>query len=304
MEKLAFPNRIGVELTSRCNLKCTFCNRYDMEVSLGNMKDELFKKIVDEMAEHKPIAMVPFFRGESLLHPHFFELMRYAKDKGIGPIQFTSNGLALTEDRAEKLLDLELDFISFSLDTLDEQLYLKSRLHGDLAKSMHNVLHFIELCQERRKKSLKTPTIQVSTIDTPAYKAGKDAFVKYWRQYADIVRVYVEHDDYGGFRDKEVQKQFAGISHRPCRKLFNELVILYDGSIALCCYDWYEKHKIGDVNQQSLAEIWNGKPMEDIRRMSNEGTFTPDYICADCEHWKAGYIKNGYLGETYRKVDA
>ena len=116
-KKLDFPNRITVELTNRCNVSCTFCPRQTVDMPLGDMDEELYKKIIDEASEHLPIKLVCFFRGESILHTNFIKFVRYAKDKGIGPIQFASNAKDLTEELADQILEVGIDFISFSLDT-------------------------------------------------------------------------------------------------------------------------------------------------------------------------------------------
>jgi molybdenum cofactor biosynthesis enzyme MoaA len=102
-----------------------------MTTSLGFMDKEVFEKIVDECAEHLPVALVPFFRGESLLHNHFNDFIRYAKAKGLGPIQFTTNATLLNEKMNERILSSGIDFISFSLDTIDKESYEKNRLGAD-----------------------------------------------------------------------------------------------------------------------------------------------------------------------------
>ena len=127
MEKKRFPDRVTVELTNDCNVSCSFCNRQKIDMSIGYIEDALYYKIIDEMALHKPIKLVPFFRGEPLMHPHIVEYLHYAKDKGIGPIQMASNALLLNEQMQDALIDVGVDYISFSLDTLDADIYKKQQ---------------------------------------------------------------------------------------------------------------------------------------------------------------------------------
>lgn len=301
MDTLPFPNRVTVELTSSCNLLCTFCHRYDMKLKQGNMTFDLYKKIIDEMAEHRPIALVPFFRGESLLHPEFLKFMCYAKSKGIGPIQLTSNGMLLTEELSCGIIEAGVDFVSFSLDTLDSKLYAKSRLHGDLKQSMQNVQRFKKLCTTYKSRGMAVPTVQVSTVDIEAYRSEQEAFIDYWRQHVDIVRVYEEHDDYGGFRNEAVREKLKFLDkRRPCRKINTDMIIYYDGRLALCNLDWDEQHPLGNVSQQSLQEAWNSKEYQRIRSMHRCDDITTDYICAHCEHWKADYLKQHFLGRIIK----
>lgn len=301
MKEEMFPKRVTIELTNRCNVSCTFCHRCEFKMKIGDMSVELYKKIIDEMAEHIPVAMVPFFRGESLLHPKFIEFVKYAKEKGIGPIQYTSNGLALTKELAKKIIEAEVDFVSFSLDTLDVDLYKQSRLAGNLHKSMDNVIFFAELCNKYKENGKKVPEIQVSSVDIDLYREGQRDFIDFWRKYVDIVRIYEEHDNNGRFRNKEASQKLEYIIERkPCKKIYTDMVICWDGSISLCCYDWNELHDFGNLKKDSIVEIWNGNAYKKLREMHENNAITDDFICKECEFWKADYLDEHILGKIYR----
>ncbi len=299
MEKLSFPNRITVEVSNDCNIACTFCNRQKMCIDSGYMKDELFYKIIDEAAEHLPVKLVPFFRGEPLMHPNFVDLIRYAKSKGIGPIQMASNALLLDDKMQDDLIEAGIDYISFSLDTTDEEIYSQSRIYGDLALSAKNVENMGAKCKARRKQGLSAPTLQVSTIELEQYKPAQKDFIEKWLKHVDIVRIYEVHDEYGRLVDPEVRKRLGDFDHQlPCRKIFTDMIIYRDGKIALCNYDWDEKRIIGDVSKTSLQEAWNSAEFEKIRQMHLTGKFD-DSICSKCHHWKIDYVENGFLGKVF-----
>ena len=299
MKKLDFPDRITVELTNNCNISCTFCNRQKINMDVGYMEESLFYKIVDEMAEHLPIKMVPFFRGESLMHPKFIDFIKYAKQKGIGPIQIASNALLLNEKMQDKIIESGIDYISFSLDTLDKEVYKYSRQLGNLEISSKNVESMGLKCKERKKKGLWAPTLQVSTINIDEYISGQKEFIEKWRQYVDVVRVYEQHDEKGRLVDPCIQKKIDVLCDRkPYRKVFTDMIIYWDGRLALCNYDWDEKREIGNVLQTSLQEAWNSEVYEEIRKMHMSGMID-DSICKDCHHWKIDYVENGFLGQIY-----
>lgn len=301
MEKLNFPNRITVELTNNCNVSCTFCNRQKICMDLGYMNEALFYKIIDEAAEHLPVKLVPFFRGEPLMHPHIIELLSYAKQKGIGPIQIASNGLLLDEKMQDGLIEAGVDYISFSLDTLDEDIYSRSRLTGNLSISNDNVKSMGVKCKELSAKGVKVPKLQVSTINVEEYIPKQKEFINYWKQYVDVVRVYEQHDEKGGLVNPEVRKQLDFISDRkPCRKIFTDMIIRWDGKLTLCNYDWDETRPIGDINNMSLQEAWDSDEYERIRNQH----LTCDEeciegICKECQHWKIDYTERGYIGTSY-----
>lgn len=301
MKKLEFPDRITVELTNQCNVSCSFCPRQKTQMEVGYMDMALYKKIIDEVTLHLPVKAVLFFRGESLLHPQFDECLRYAKEKGIGPVQFASNGLALDEEAARKMLDAGIDFISFSLDTLSPEVYKATRKYGDLTVSMENVIRLGEMCKERKSRGLSVPILQVSTIEIEDYKQHQQEFIDFWKKHVDIVRVYYEHDEKGKFKDAGTIAKLPVIEERrPCRKVFTDMLIYWDGSLALCNYDWNGGLGL-NVNEMSLYEAWHSEPYESIRRMQQEGGFKEGLICTECEHWRIDYMPEGFLGKMYRR---
>ncbi len=303
MKKLDFPNRITVELTNQCNVSCTFCPRQSVDMKIGFMSMELYKKIIDEASEHLPVKLVIFFRGESLLHPEFIECVKYAKDKGIGPIQYATNAFELTNDMSDKLLETGIDFISFSLDTLDPEIYRKSRLCGNLDISRDNVIYLSKKCDEKRKKGLQVPTLQVSTVEIEEYMPEQGKFIEFWKKYVDIVRVYYEHDDNGRFRNVEVQRLLEEEvpERKPCRKLFTDLLVYWDGQLALCNYDWRGGLQGLNLNKMTIEEAWNSNLYEQLREAHNNGEISDDTMCQNCQHWRIDYMQNGYLGKLYTR---
>lgn len=300
MDELIFPNRITVELTNDCNVSCTFCNRQKIQMEIGYMDENLFHKIIDEATEYLPVKLVPFFRGEPLMHPKIIEFIQYAKEKGIGPIQLASNALLLNEEMQNALLDTGIDFISFSLDTIDAEIYNCTRLTGDLEVSARNVESFGRKCKERKRHGLNAPVLQVSTIDIKEYKATQKEFVEKWKKYVDVVRVYEQHDEEGKLVNLSTCEKVKKIDKRmPCRKIFTDMIIYWNGKVSLCNYDWDEKRDIGDINNMTLKQAWNSPEYEKIRAEHLQNCITED-ICEKCQHWMIDYVEGGFLGKSYR----
>ena len=296
-----FPRRVTIELTNTCNYNCIFCPRKLMKKHQGFLGFGLAKKLIDEISRHLPVTVVPFFRGEPLLHPRCFDILKMLKDSGAGPIQLTTNGSLLDKTAAEKILDIGVDFISFSLDTTDPELYERTRRSACFQKVLDNVLAFIEL---KESKGAAFPEIQVSTIETPLHKPGINDFVKFWQPKVDRVRVYVEHSRDGN--PGSISQELPQFEKRlPCKKVFTDLVIYWDGQVALCNHDWtrQEPHLIANVNDNSIREIWNSARYEEIRNCHREGNFTQEPLCEHCDHWKMFYLPDDCLGKVYTKQE-
>ena len=295
-----FPGRITLELTNHCNLNCTFCPRKLMEKHQGYMDKKLAKRLIDEMAVHLPVSLVPFFRGESLLHPDWAEILEYAKSRGVGPIQLTSNGMQLDCEAARKILDLEIDFISFSVDTVDPKIYEQTRRRGQYEKVVRNILQFIEL---KRELGATLPTIQVSSVATELHQSGMEAFVDFWRPLVNRVRIYIEHSQDG--HPGSIAEPLPSFPRRlPCWKPYTDMIVCWDGQVALCNHDWTrdEKRALGNVSQQSIAEVWNSPAYVKVRQLHKSGEVFSLSPCDRCDHWKMFYLESGYLGEMYENT--
>ena len=291
-----FPKRVTVELTNNCNLACEMCPRKYMTAKKGYMSFGLYEKIINEITSHKDVALIPFFRGESLLHPQFIDMMALARRKGVRSIQLATNALVLKPETGKALIDLELDFISFSIDTVNADIYARVRLGGDLFQVLKNIEFF---CAYKKANGADKPVIQVSTVRTIETAKHINDFVKYWHDKADRIRVYEEHSNNGSFGElnKTDCKDFP--KRLPCLKPFTDLVIYWDGRAALCNHDWDRTRNLGDVNKTSIEEIWKSWKYQDIRTAHLENHNDLEDLCKKCDHWKSHYLPERMIGELY-----
>lgn len=290
-----FPGRLTLELTNHCNYRCPMCpSRLDLKVPRGLMPAELFKRIVDEAVEHLPVGLVPFFRGESLMHPELAPLIAYAVSRGLGPVQLASNGSLLDRDLSARLLDSGLDFISFSVDTVDEAEYRRQRRGGELHKVRGNIEDFIAM---RDRGGYRTE-IQVSATRTERNEGSIRRFVDFWLDRADRVRIYVEHSKDGHLGSLDVPGLDVPGQRLACHKPFSDMVVYFDGKVGLCNHDWFRGDGLGDVSALEVAKVWHSPVYEELRAQHLSGR-VEDATCAHCDHWKVSYLEDGLVGELH-----
>jgi hypothetical protein len=84
---------------------------------------------------------VDFFNyGEAFLHKRAVEMCEYIKTKFPHIYLYTStNGLALTEEKARRLVHSGIDEVTFSIDGASQDTYVKYRQRGDFAKALANL---------------------------------------------------------------------------------------------------------------------------------------------------------------------
>jgi radical SAM protein with 4Fe4S-binding SPASM domain len=255
----------------------------------------LFRKIIDELSLHRGVALVPFFRGEPLLHPRFAQMLKYVKAKGVAPVQLATNATLLTKKVSSLILDLGVEFISFSLDAVDEAVYGAIRRGAGFAGVMKNIEAFLELKQKRR---LPLPDVQVSMVKTPENRAQIKRFISFWSDKVDRVRIYEEHSGlgyYGGLKNGR-----GGPGKRyPCLKLLTDMAVYWDGDVGLCCQYWRHNGFIGNVKTHSISRVWNNSRYRWLRTMHFHNRAHFDNVCANCDYWKADYLPAGIIGRLY-----
>ncbi|WP_291321135.1 radical SAM protein [Desulfonatronospira sp.] len=111
----SFPSRIVLELTPDCNLSCPMCPRQHIKLEESYMTWEMYKKLLDEIQEENSQAVVlPFWRGESCMHPEFLEMLDYALSQDFR-IHLSTNGHFMSREHMEVFYRCE--FVTFSLHT-------------------------------------------------------------------------------------------------------------------------------------------------------------------------------------------
>jgi radical SAM protein with 4Fe4S-binding SPASM domain len=63
-----------------------------------------------------------------------------------------------------------------------------------------------------------------------------------------------------------------------------EMVICFDGDVVLCCNDMGREEIVGNLKNNSIEEVWNGKVMLDkIDKIYNGLQSSDNFICKKCE---------------------
>jgi MoaA/NifB/PqqE/SkfB family radical SAM enzyme len=131
--------RVYVEITNKCNLNCSTCMRNVWDVKYGGMSIETFKLILSSL-EAMPQKPELFFGGygEPLSHPNCLEMVELAKKAGHS-VALISNGILLTEQVSQRLVDLRLNKLWVSLDGASSECYMDVRLGDSLPLVLENL---------------------------------------------------------------------------------------------------------------------------------------------------------------------
>jgi MoaA/NifB/PqqE/SkfB family radical SAM enzyme len=153
------PSRLYVECTAACNISCNqaICapeTGITRTRQAGMLDFDLFTRVLDEAGPS--LGRVDFFNyGEAFLHKRAVEMCEYIKAKFPHVYLYTStNGLALTEEKARRLVHSGIDEVTFSIDGAIPENYVKYRQRGDFHKAIANLRAMVD---EKRKAGRDVP---------------------------------------------------------------------------------------------------------------------------------------------------
>ncbi len=136
----ALPSRLYIECTAACNISCfQACCAPETGITrtrqAGMLDWDVFTRVVDEAGPS--LVRIDFFNyGEAFLHKRAVEMCEYIKAKFPHIYLYTStNGLALTEEKARRLVHSGIDEVTFSIDGASQETFVRYRQRGkfDLA---------------------------------------------------------------------------------------------------------------------------------------------------------------------------
>lgn len=279
------PNLVVIENTSFCNSSCSMCPHSVMKRKQGTMKTDLFHKIIDQCNKLgvKQVGLHNF--GEPLMDKDFAEKLRYASQKADASVGTSTNAALMRSELAKEIILSGLDTINFSIDAFTKASYEKIRVGLPFKEVIKNVENFIDI---RKQLGKKKPEIIVDFIETELNKGEKKLFINKWKGLVDKVNITTLHAWGGSYEGKAGKGKFHSkllkIKREPCRFLWTDMVINWDGRVSVCCQDYEAKIVIGDINKNSLQEIWRGKIINDLRKKHLAGKFSEIPLCSLCNY--------------------
>lgn len=257
-----FPDVVRLEPAGVCNFKCLHCPIGTEGGHRIILKLEKFIEYFDALP-FVPRVLVLYHGGEPLLNKYLEKMIAYAKNKGVRKIAFNTNASLLTESR-----DLsQVDELRVSFDGEDIEQNNLIRVNSDFRVHANEV----------RKLALsdKRPTV----IKIYNARQGTDKPAQYLLDY---------FNDCPGMTFEGIQiRQWARMKNEPkpardgvthCVALMETFTILSNGDVPMCCEDLQGDDIIGNVNQNSPAELW--RRMED-RRIAFANKQYPK-LCQSC----------------------
>ena len=283
LNRETFPRRILFEMTSRCNFMCRMCPQQNLQRPRKDMAGKLYRKLIDEIDEYGIEGIWLYHLGESLLHPEFKENLRHVSSKkNLGVIWMSTNGYYFDEDNIRTVLGSNVDYINFSAHAVCEETYNTVVPSGkdNFEIVQKNLQRFYEL--KGQNNLLRKPFMHCQMIEQETTKHEVDAFIKMHYKRAEIVSInMLEYANLPNNAYGMLQRKRKPLTS--CLRVSrNDCFICSNGHVTLCDAAYNGEIFLGDVNKQTLYEIWNSDKRATILDLNRKGMMSEIEFCRKC----------------------
>lgn len=281
------PEKVTLELTSKCNLKCSFCFRTNKFPTYDLPKYEALR-IVNELGGVKEICV--FGVGEPLTYPieDLVEIINAVERKSRSTM--VTNGVLLTKKISDKLSKSNLPLLRVSIDSPDPKIYKKIR-GVDIEIVKKNIAYFTSISKiPVWVQAIITKGNEKSLIDMPdlckeigATKLCLGNLIAFENIKESQFKTDIKADI---LKIKELCKE-RGIDFSPpnkkrnkrwCLQPFSNLYINSQGFVSSCCC-MPPQNLFKFTN---LIESWNCDGLIALRKNIVNG-FYPEWCQKSCE---------------------
>lgn len=261
---------LQIELINRCNAKCVFCP-YPLNLSpkREDMSMGLFKKILLDASLDPPKEIYPFLNGEPFLDSGLMEKLSLINE--VLPntmIKIFTNGHLMTPERVKGLKDIKnISSINVSINSVLDARRM-SLMKLPYAQTRDNMINVRDTLNIPLSTSMVYDVCLVNSVDIVAYREEME--------FLGIGQNLFPSGNWAG----KIRKCYA--NYDKCCRPFIGMNILANGKAVLCCFDSEGEVVLGDLNKQSLMEIWTSPEYQSIQRVHNQGNRGTLPLCNNC----------------------
>ena len=293
------PYILIVDPTNVCNLRCPLCptGTGDLGRRSQLMPWDVFTRAIDELAPWAYEVNLHNW-GESLLHPHVFEMIAHAAGRNLA-INMSSNFNLVRAGDIDRLIDSGLEYLTLSIDGATQETYERYRVRGRLDTVLENAR---ALVARRTALKRRTPYVEwqfivfkhnaheIERARALAREVGVDRFrlippgVPFDAPDPDGLKeawfVASPSEATGGAVEDFRERTMA----TACFYLYRSITVNPDGRVAPCCVVYGTDNDFGDLREETARAIWNGPRYRSARALFRHGgRVVEPIVCSRCE---------------------
>lgn len=259
--------KIYVEITNICNLKCAFCPDTNREKQF--IKVDEFKRIIKNIKQYTNLVYL-HVKGEPLLHPELEEILKICEMNNIN-VNITTNATLLYKNletivKSKAIRQMNLSLHSINQNEINEIYNSRSYLQSVL-ESVKIINEKTEILISFRlwnidKIGANDKNIEIIealekeyNIDNLMEKTKQCRYVKLHNS------IYLNQDRQ--FTWPNLKSNIISESGK-CFGLRNQIAILVNGDIVPCCLDQEADIKLGNIYENTIEEVLDSKICKEL----------------------------------------
>ena len=299
----SYPQRLVLELTNACNLRCIMCGRDEAEFAPTVFKLDYLKKLEYLLNIVEEVTL--FGWGEPTMHPQFIDILKYLNNFPVRKY-FVTNGMRLNKIK-DALFDYKVDIMAISLDGAKAETNDRIRFGGNFDFIVKNIK---EIVNQKRERNLDYPymnfvmTLMDSNIEELpnlvelAYEIGMEevkgvyltVFTKnllnetLYNKRDKVAYIYMQTEELDkklGIKLKLPYLQGEDIAgdkyHKDCFVAYRDFFLASDGFVRPCQSTAVKFLKFEDYD--NFEDMWNGHEFQEFRKNVND----KNSMCEECK---------------------
>jgi len=253
------PQRINIETLNQCNGSCGFCpaNTLNDPRTFQYMSDQLIQKIALELAvENYSGSIALFLNNEPLIDRRISQIVSiFRKSCPNAEIVLSTNGSLLTAERFFSLFDSGLSRLI--INNYND----KGKFTDKISSALDQIL------------SSEHGKLQEYMQNTVILLKNKDEIL---------------NSRAGEAPNKINAARYKFYQRNSCANPFQQMNILPDGRVSLCCEDFMGRVTVGNIETESIRAVWNGPAISTMRsELQTNGRRTIS-TCQRCDYGHLG----------------
>ncbi|MCA1766343.1 MAG: SPASM domain-containing protein, partial [Desulfobulbaceae bacterium] len=143
-------------------------------------------------------------------------------------------------------------------------------------KVLENIANFTKM---RRELKANGPILEAVFFKSPENEHEEELFKREMQTIVDYVHPIVG-----------ISQQFANtgagsgfVRNKTCKNLWERMTVYWNGDVTMCFSDLDGNYILGNLQKNSIKEIWNSDKLLSIRGIHKKGLFQDIELCAKCD---------------------
>jgi len=269
--------KLNFDVCTFCNHKCSFCSNSDERTIKYQTSLDEFRKVMQNVLQYVEADELGLSaKGEVLVNKEFTQIVRSAKEEfGIPYLYISSNGALMDETKAVEIIEAGLDSIKFSINALSREDYKEVHKVDDFDKVIAN---FKTLLRLKKEKYPQLKLFLSSVIDMSKEELEEGFRELFGKDYELIDGVSLYALTYTPKFEVDTTQQPTAKCFIP----FKELYINSDGTLGLCCKDYFDEVNFGSLLENDFMDVYNSDAFKEVRAMHKKSEFPDNHLCKKC----------------------